>query len=138
MTAIHVDPNNAYFSSLDGVLFDKGMEKLIISPCGRTLADYVIPSTVHTIGLFGFADNTALTRVTIPASVTTIEYCAFSNCSGLTSVFIPSSVTTVSMNVFGACWSAQIHCQAAEKSSGWHDDWDSYTGTDAVTWGCSE
>ena len=49
LPSISVNPDNLYYSSLDGVLFDKKQERLIQYPLGNKQSTYSIPSTVKTI-----------------------------------------------------------------------------------------
>ena len=49
LTAITVDTNNRAYSSVDGVLFDKGQTTLIQYPAGKT-GGYAIPDSVTAIG----------------------------------------------------------------------------------------
>jgi hypothetical protein len=99
-----VDADNAAYSSLDGVLFDKARTTLIQFPGGRG-GGYAIPNTVTTIEESAFQGCSTLTTVTIPNSVTTIEYSAFLNCTSLTSATIPNSVTGIWWQAFYNCTS---------------------------------
>lgn len=96
---IKVDAYNPNYSSLDGVLFNKTQTKLIQCPISK-IGEYIIPSSVTSIGGAAFFDCGNLTAVSIPTSVITIENYAFNYCSGLTSITIPSSVTSIGERVF--------------------------------------
>ena len=76
LTSIIVAKDNLYYSSIDGVLFNKQRTTLIHCPTGKQ-------------GVY-----------TIPNSVTSIEHYAFMDCLGLTSVFIPDGVTSIGHNAF--------------------------------------
>jgi hypothetical protein len=93
LTAITVDTNNSFYSSLNGVLFDKNQRALIRYPCIRGI--YAIPGSVTSIGFDAFGECRAITKVTIPDGVRSIGYYAFYDCTSLTSVTIPSSVTNI-------------------------------------------
>jgi hypothetical protein len=97
-----VDENNAQFSSVDGVLFNKRKAWLIAYPYNKA-THYTIPSFVKVIGLRAFSDCTGLTSITIPSSVTSIMQEAFMGCTGLTSITIPSSVTSIMTGAFNGC-----------------------------------
>ena len=62
LTAIQVDPGNPYYSSLDGVLFDKTKAELIQFPGGKTGA-YTIPNSVASIGDMAFCGCSSLTAI---------------------------------------------------------------------------
>ena len=101
LTGIYVSEGNTTYSSIDGVLFDKSQNILIIYPGGKS-GEYTIPSGVTTIGEWAFAICSSLTSVTIGNSVTTIGDYAFLRCS-LTSVAISDSVTSVGGHAFSEC-----------------------------------
>ena len=104
LTAITVDALNPVYSSLDGVVFDKGQTTLTMFPPGRA-GTYTISESVTGIGHYAFSDCTSLTSITIPDSVTSIGAGAFSSCSRLSSVTIPDGVTSIGGNVFYGCTS---------------------------------
>jgi hypothetical protein len=88
LTSIVVDAQNSFYSSVDGVLFDKNQTTLIFYPEGR--GSYAIPGSVTSIGQLAFesfAGAFGPTRVTIPGSVTNIGQGAFLNCTHLTNVY---------------------------------------------------
>ena len=103
LTSITVDADNQYYSSQDGVLFNKDKTTLIQYPIGKTATSYTIPDSVTTIGMYAFDGCSKLTSITIPDSVTTIDNGAFSGCTALTSVTIPDSVTTIGRAAFYGC-----------------------------------
>ena len=89
LITIEVDSNNSYFSSLDGVLFNKNQTMLICCPVKKS-GNYLIPNTVTTIGEDAFY-STNLTSITIPESVKRIGYYAFADCSNLSDVYYTGS-----------------------------------------------
>ncbi|HBI37289.1 MAG TPA: hypothetical protein DDY71_06550 [Spirochaetia bacterium] len=102
LTAINVRQQNGYYSSINGVLFNKARSLLIAYPNGKNGA-YSIPNTVKTIGNGAFLGSEYLTAVTIPTSVTSIESNAFIGCSSLTSAALPSTVSSIGERVFLNC-----------------------------------
>ncbi|MBQ0083492.1 MAG: leucine-rich repeat protein [Clostridiales bacterium] len=104
---VDVAIENPFFSSVDGVLFNKDKTRLLLHPAARMEA-YVIPQGVKEIACCAFISSTALKRVIIPESVTEIGYCAFALCSNLLSVTIPASVTKIGEDVFNMCYDVMI------------------------------
>jgi hypothetical protein len=102
LPAIIMDARNPFYSSADGVLFDKGQTTLIEYP-GARAGDYTIPESVASIGSGAFANCAGLTGIRIPGSVTSIGDSAFEECTSLTSVIMPGSVTNIGGNAFYAC-----------------------------------
>ena len=102
LTAFMVDPGNAFFSSVGGVLFDKAQTTLITFPVGLS-ASYAIPGGVTTIGTGAFFLCVNLTSVTMPATVTTLADSAFADCSGLTNITLGAGVNQIATSAFGGC-----------------------------------
>lgn len=71
LASIQVDPANAWYASLDGVLFDKSQSVLLLCPPGRAGA-YAIPDSVTNICVGAFLSCARLTSVSIPKDVTWI------------------------------------------------------------------
>lgn len=80
LQSITVQAENAYFSSVDGVLFDKSATTLLSFPRAKS-GSYTVPNGVTAIAEKAFRYCTALTGVTVPDSVTSIAANAFSQCS---------------------------------------------------------
>ena len=104
LSSITVDDENTNYKSVDGVMFDFELTKLLKYPAKSTNTSYVIPDTVTQIDSYAFQDCINLTNIVIPNSVTSIGGRAFGNCSSLTSITIPSSVTSINgSDVFNGC-----------------------------------
>ena len=104
LPAIVVSENNPQYSSLEGVLFNKDLTKLIQYP-GSKSGIYTIPDSVTTIYKYAFERCNFLTSITIGDNVTTIVDGAFIDCISLTSVTIPANVTTIGNDAFLGCTS---------------------------------
>lgn len=81
LASITVAPFNPVYSSVGGVLYNKGQSRLICHPAGRN-------------GWF-----------TIPISVASIEAYAFANCGGVKGVSVPETVTQIGQGAFHSCLS---------------------------------
>ena len=103
LTSINVASDNNYYSSNNGVLFDKKKTELIGYPEGKSQTSYTIPNSVTSIGDEAFYCCARLTSITIPNSVTSIGDWAFEYCTGLTSITIPNSVTSIGDWAFSGC-----------------------------------
>ena len=126
LKSIDVDEGNAYFTSVDGVLYNKEKDVLYQYPEGKEGTEYSIsnivktiyecafidctslisievPNSVENIGSYAFSGCTSLKSVNIPDGLTRISACTFSGCSSLTSVKIPNSVTKIHLFAFSGC-----------------------------------
>src|SRR5665213_3409800 len=99
LTQIVVGAQNANYTSVNGVLFDKNVNNLLECPNGIAGPSYSIPDTVTNIEDFAFWWCTTLTSVTIPDSVVSIGQWAFARTS-LAEVTIPNSVVSVGSYAF--------------------------------------
>ncbi len=119
--AFNVASDNPYYSSMDGVLFNKDKTVLISFPEGREgeyivpnsvtsianaaffwchLQNITIPNTIITIGSSAFNGSYNLTKVTIPAFMLTLAAWTFSYCDKLSIINIPSTVINIEEGVF--------------------------------------
>ena len=102
LTSINVAEDNLNYASVDGVLYNKDKNTLIMYPQGKT-GSITIPNSVTSIRNYAFDGCTGLTSVTIPNSVTSIGESAFSGCTGLTSITIGNGVTSIGEAAFLEC-----------------------------------
>ena len=106
LAAFTVDPGNLYYSSVNGVLFDKSQTTLLQYPAGAANEFYAVPNCVTGIGVDAFDSAWQLVGITIPNSVTNIGQKAFSFCPALSSINIPNSVTgSIGFATFSQCTS---------------------------------
>jgi hypothetical protein len=119
---ITVDPENAAYSSRDGVLFNKDQTLLLQCPAGM-VGSYAMPSSIIDMNYSAFAGCASLTNITpsinitnilfydctglrnivIPDNVTCLGQMAFMECGELSNIFIPQSVTNIYGNAFLGC-----------------------------------
>ncbi|HUD48733.1 MAG TPA: leucine-rich repeat domain-containing protein [Candidatus Baltobacteraceae bacterium] len=124
LVAIRVDSQNLYYTSVNGVLFDKTQTTLVAYP-GGVLGSYTIPANVTSIGdyaaywcqltsiaipsgitnfgIYAFSFNFSLTNASIADGVTNIGDYAFLLCRDLISAKIPASVTSIGLEAFSGC-----------------------------------
>ena len=122
---IHIASENKYLMSVNGVVYDKPMRRLICYPAGRCgtiklaegitaiegnafaeapgITDVWLPRSLRKIGPGAFAECTGLRKVRIPDEVEIIEGCAFKSCSNLESFVFPKNIKFVAMNVLAEC-----------------------------------
>lgn len=84
LESITISTQNIYYSSKNGVLFDKEKTRIHYYPQGKTDSSYTIPDTVNLIDTRAFYGADNLTKLVIPNSVVTIRDGAFLDCDNLT------------------------------------------------------
>lgn len=103
ITEINVSENNEFYSSINGILFNKDQTTLIQCPVGKTLC--VIPSSVAYISSKAFSECTNLTNITFESNdnLKRIGDFAFNKCEKLENIEIPSSVNFIGKSAFSRC-----------------------------------
>lgn len=100
---IIVPNSNEYFSSQDGILYNKDKTEIIFVP--HSIKGYVtIPNTVKEIEEETFEYCPNLQGVIIGNGVTSIGRYAFYNCPNLQSITIGSKVNSIGSSAFEGCY----------------------------------
>ena len=85
LNEINVSEENLYYSSQDGVLYNKDKSDILFVP--RNIGEELILSySVTTIGAAVFVGCNNLCKIIIPDGVKSLDYFAFINCYNLTSI----------------------------------------------------
>lgn len=107
LKSISVDPANPYYSSENGVLFNKDKTVLVKYPASKEDASYTIPSTVKTIESYAFEEVSKLKELIISEGVTTIKERAF-DCASIPTLTLPSTVKKIGKAAFKNCRAENI------------------------------
>ena len=87
-----VAENNSYYSSFDGVLYNKeafGPTNLLYYPAGKTDESFAVPDSVTEIAPYAFFGNKYLQAVDL-YNVTMVRQYAFKGCTALTIITAPN------------------------------------------------
>ncbi|MGN0476751.1 MAG: leucine-rich repeat protein [Ruminococcus sp.] len=104
LKAINVDESNKSYTSVDGIIYNKAMTKLVAYPSNKDDTDtFTIPTTVTTVAPYSFSNCYALKSVILSENTKKIGDNAFENASSLESIKIPSSVTSLGESAFLNC-----------------------------------
>jgi hypothetical protein len=98
-----VDKENPYYTSQNGVLFNKKMTKLVRYPVCKSATKYTIPASVKSIGTGAFMGAQNLKKVVYNKSIKKIGEWAFDSCPKLRAAIIPKSVTYIGSEAFEEC-----------------------------------
>ena len=125
-TTFTVSNYNWDFKAVDGVLYNKAGNKLVIYPVGKKETHYTFPANVTKVGTFALAYANNLESVFIPNTLKTYDGYAFYGCENLkiiewqegctrtgsgtayecvnlTTAILPSTITQIDSVVFNEC-----------------------------------
>ena len=103
LQSIEVEEGNPAVCSVDGVLFNKGKDKLISYPAGKSQTSYTVPESVTWIEGLAFSYSQHLRKVTLTDNVTALGYSAFYESKSLEEVRLPSRLKILANYLFGNC-----------------------------------
>ncbi len=123
---ITVDESNQTYIAQNGILYNKGMQQLIVYPAGKEELAYTMPDSV--VGAFPYAftgvhfleevvfaptatsispavfyEAESIVSVTLPETVTNIDFYVFYGCISLTNINIPSALKIINKEAFLNC-----------------------------------
>ena len=87
LLSINIDSNNTNYSSIDGVVFNKEEDTLILFPKGWR-GEYTIPDGVVTINTNVLSDCKKLTVLNVPSTVSSFNDSFMKGCTRLTAINI--------------------------------------------------
>ncbi len=150
LKSIQVSENNKVYKSINGNLYSKDGQTLVMYAIGKKEKSFIIPDHVKKIENEAFYECTNLESVTlndgleeignhafafceniknnmeIPATVTLIDVGAFWCCHGIPAIYVPKGVKTVKELVFGIY--GVIYSGYRSKPKGWA--WSQYREED--------
>lgn len=97
---INVSPANSHYKSVDGVLTDDAVSRIVWFPMGKT-GSYSLPATIASVGDYAFR-GCAITDFTLPDGLTSLGQGAFAE-SRVESVTLPDKLRTVPTATFQHC-----------------------------------
>lgn len=115
LKSINVSESNKYFTSVDGVLYNKDMTVLLVYPNGKTPlstdkdgtvtggGEIVLPDTVKEIEDNAFYLCSNLYSVKFNEGLEKIGEKAFLKCTNLSAVILPNTLKEISTDAFSYC-----------------------------------
>ncbi len=95
-----VDSQNPYYSSLDGVLYNKDKTKLVSFPVKYASSNYDVLDSVTSFEDYSFYQNRSIKTIKFNSKIETIGESAFYNSTFLEEVNFPSSLKCIKENAF--------------------------------------
>ena len=96
-----VDPENNYYTAIDGVLFSKDQTVLKIYPKNNKRSSYTLPNTTKEIGFKAFCYVDNIKDITLPTSVNKIDDYGIYWLDKISTIKIPSSVKSIGNRAIG-------------------------------------
>ena len=93
LAEIVVSEANEYYCVIDGVLYTKDKQKLVLYPAGKTGDTFEVPSWVETIRDLAFLDCINIHTLKIADSVTEIGNYSLDGCKNITSITLGKNLT---------------------------------------------
>ena len=90
LTSITIEEGNEFYTSVDGVLYDKNVTKIVGFPAQKG-GTYTIPSTITTVTSGSFPHNVSIDELIVPATVTKIDNGAFGDSPKINKLTIEDS-----------------------------------------------
>lgn len=100
--AFEVAEDNPYFTTIDGVIYNKDITELVAFPPAYPNTHFTVPQSVKTIGYAAFKWS-PIEQITLPYGLTTIKRDAFA-CSDIRKISLPDTVTKIEESVFEFCY----------------------------------
>ncbi len=101
---INVEGGNPYYTSIDGILYDKEIKKLILF-VNKEKTEFTIPPTVTHIGYNAFSHCHQIKRVFLPKEISIIGDSAFAHCYAMRDILLPESILSIGNLAFEDCTS---------------------------------
>lgn len=107
MLSFSVDPENQYYSDIDGNLYNANGTTLITYCAGKPESEFTVPESVTSISAYAFNNcekgKSALTRVILPTGIKSVGNSAFRAASSLTEIVLPEGLEKIATGAFMYC-----------------------------------
>lgn len=114
---INVSPDNPFWCSIDGVIYDKAVTTLLAFPMYSIIDSFEMPPTVTTLADLSMLSAKRIIELTLPASLTHIGDYALLDCSSLLRITSLASVPPIAernpINTSGMIFNDEVYSQAS-------------------------
>lgn len=120
LSAVEVHKDNQSYCSVDGVVFSKSMEHMLIYPPAKKDETYIVTDFVRIIIFHTFFKNDYLKKVVLPPNINGMDMYAFEDCGNLEEI-TTSNEHFVFAN--GTLWDTDNHCIIWDKNGNYYQSW---------------
>ncbi|MCD7949921.1 MAG: leucine-rich repeat domain-containing protein [Erysipelotrichaceae bacterium] len=99
------DKDNPYYTTIDGVLYNKDLTHLIAYPRNKENQSYIVHEKVQYIDDYAFYKNCYIKEILLMDHIKSIGHKAFFDCRKLACINLPDSITTIGYYAFYNCQS---------------------------------
>lgn len=103
VNSITVAEDSPYYSSVDGVLYNKDKTALVCYPAGKADEIYTVLDGVELIDYYSFSSCLKLKEIILPDSLKSIDDWAFNNCTALAKINLPDGLSSIGASAFRNC-----------------------------------
>ncbi|MGN1481473.1 leucine-rich repeat protein [Porcipelethomonas sp.] len=129
---IQVSSENINFSSLDGILYDNSVTRLICVPAGSNIRTFEIPDTVTAVEQYALYYNENIQNVILPESLYSINNYSFYQCKSLKKMIFKGAAPVINSTGYSLTDNITIYCSFSK--SGWTSLKESITYPEHLTW----
>lgn len=99
-TSLKVDPENPYFTSYDGCIYDKNLTYLVAYPTNKAGSNYTTPKSLETMGIYSLYYTKNINAVYIDKNVDLIEEGVFAT-SKIKEIYFSGNMPKFTASCFG-------------------------------------
>ncbi|MCQ2461971.1 MAG: leucine-rich repeat domain-containing protein [Clostridia bacterium] len=118
VSEIIVSPENKFYCSENGVLFNKDKTELIAFPNDSKITSYTVPATVKKIDRGAFDYNINLNKIVFSEGLEVIDSCAFTYTTRLEAAILPDTLKELGELAFGLSGIKELKIPAGTEKYG--------------------
>ncbi len=129
---VPVDESNAYYKSVDGVLFSYDKTRLIKYPADRDGKKYSVPDTVTHVSEYAFEDSINIRTVVFDSDIVSMGMNAFASCSKLAVIYFKESAPPMAVGANAFATYDKTNTELSDPrttiyySAGYSEEWQTF------------
>ena len=102
LESISISKENKYFSTVNGILFDKSCQVILAYPAAHVGQSYTMPKSVLVVSPYAFAGASEIAAISLSNVIELADY-SLSCLENLTNIYIPTSLAKIGAFAFSSC-----------------------------------